>query len=141
MIRIEDYLATGYTFLQSVSRNICGGNGVKVDDLLSELILFLYSGKKTVAPYLINDIVCKTYCINRLSTQNKWSNSEFNNLYSDPIDSTQYQIDISNTQLQQDFELTEDELSLVKNVLNLKGNVNTPTQNTGDQAASSSNIV
>ena len=39
------------------------------------------------------------------------------------------------------FELTEDELSLVKNVLNLKGNVNTPTQNTGDQAASSSNIV
>jgi len=39
------------------------------------------------------------------------------------------------------FELTEDELSLVKNVLNLKGNVNTPTQNTGDQAASSSDIV
>ena len=39
------------------------------------------------------------------------------------------------------FELSEIELSLVKNILNLRTNVTTPSENSGDKAESSANII
>lgn len=107
---MDEYINKRYSFLRKCANNITKKRRACAnDDLLSELILYVYTNPTKIEKYISDELVFEKFCIKWMNSQFNWSNSPFNNKYRESIE----YIDITNSSYEDESDEIYKDLSSI----------------------------
>lgn len=77
---IDEFITIHFNFLLECSKNIVKNKKTDGNDLLGELVIFLYDNPKKIEPYLDIDMLLP-FSISWMNLQSKWKTTNFNRKY------------------------------------------------------------
>lgn len=83
---IDKFVSTKYDFIRTCGKNIMKGKKLNYEDLVSELLIFLYDNKEKLEPYVTNDPInyndLTAFSISWMKLQAEYATTPFSKKYS-----------------------------------------------------------